>query len=199
MRISIWLTLVAILAGTVGLSWVQAPKAVACSCAISTTAEHAEWAELVASGTVTDVTAPVNPTSSVDPLTFTVELDRVWKGSPAASVTVSTASSSASCGFDSLEKGTQLILFATHMDAIGQPIEGWGTNLCSGTGPIDQTVTDELTAFLGEPTQPPAPDPVPTAPVEQGGIGLLPPLALTAGAALLAGAWSYLRFRRVAA
>lgn len=199
MRSFTWLTLALLLAGLSGVSWLQAPKAVACSCAISTPAEQAEWAELVASGTVTDVTAPVNPTSSVDPLTFTVELDRVWKGSPAASVTVSTASSSASCGFDSLEQGTQLILFAGHMDMIGQPIEGWGTNLCSGTGQLDQRVAGELTSLLGEPAPPPTPEPVPTAPVGQGGIGLLPPLALTAGAALLAGALSYLRFRRAAA
>ena len=167
MRSKSILLLLAMLAGSIGIAWGPAAVASACSCAISTPTENASRAVLVAEGVVGAVDAPADPTSSTDPRIFAVALERVWKGEAARTIEVTTPNNSASCGLDNVTEGMRIIVFATHTDVMGEPIEGWGSILCDGTGPVDETVTAELTTALGEPRAP-APD-AQVDPAPQGG------------------------------
>lgn len=211
MHIRTGLLALLMVAGSMGIAWQQAAPAAACSCAISTTQQHADFAELVVEGTITEVRPPGGViVSSSDPTVFTVDVDRVWKGEAASTIEISTPSSSASCGFDDLRKDTTLLVFARHADVMGERIDGWGTTLCDGTGTSDPQVTADLTALLGDPLTPSDGAPPPTLvdpgtghpiAVDRPGLvegvpgGMLVPLALTVGAGLLAGLIAWLRRR----
>lgn len=200
MRLKAWMLVLAMVAGTVGISWLGAPRAAACSCVATTTAEQAARAELVAVGTVAKSSVP--PGTVVygsDPITLTVELESLWKGTAERTVEVQTPGGSASCGLDGLAPGMRIILFAGHTDLIGGPVDGWSSLLCDGTGQFTQATADDLTAAIGEPTAP-LPDPVDgdtTPRTSSVGVpgGMLIPLAVTLGVALAAGAASFLRHR----
>ncbi len=143
MRFKAWLIVLALLAGTVVVSWQQAPRATACSCVLRTPAEYAETADLVATGTVVTVEIPANPTSSADDATYTIDLTGVWKGDAASTITLRAALSSASCGIEGIREGMVLTVFATRDGG------DWRTNICDGTG-LDAEQT--AIAALGEPT-----------------------------------------------
>ncbi|MBK7821889.1 MAG: hypothetical protein IPJ61_12650 [Tessaracoccus sp.] len=207
MRFKVWGMVLALLAGTVVISWQQAPRAVACSCALSTAEEYAGWAELVAKGTVVKIEIPANPQSSAADATYTMELTDVWKGEPDRTIAVRSAISGASCGIEGIAEGMVITVFATDDG------EGWHTNLCSGTGPEGDGYA---LAALGEPTpipgtaEPSSPEPRPTSAGPQpatspepspsgdaGGSPLLEgmtmPLLIIAAAGLLAGALYWFR------
>lgn len=190
MRFRAWLVVLVMLAGTVGIAWHAAPRAAACSCVAATPTEQAQWADLVAVGTVTATSVPEGAVVYGDEgITFTVELSSIWKGEARRTIEVQTPGSSASCGLDMLAPGMQIILFTGHTDLYGEPIDGWSSNLCGGTGPFEQTVSDELSAALGE-QRAPLPDPVgPTPTPSSAGVpgGMLLPLAVALGVALVAG------------
>ena len=146
MRIKAFLVVVAMLASTLVVSWQQAPRAVACSCVALTPTEQADMAGVVARGTVVAVERPARPTSSLEDATYTVELTEAWKGDPPARVTILTAVDGASCGWEGIDAGMEIIVFA-------QPDGGaWRSNLCDGSAPADERVAAELTAYLGAPT-----------------------------------------------
>ena len=91
MHIRTGLLALLMVAGSMGIAWQQAAPAAACSCAISTTQEHADFAELVVEGTITEVRPPGGViVSSSDPTVFTVDVDRVWKGEAASTIEIST-------------------------------------------------------------------------------------------------------------
>lgn len=152
MRFKVWGIVLALLAGTAVVSWQQAPRAVACSCAIGTAEEYAGYADLVAKGTVVGVEVPENPASSADDATYTLELTEVWKGEPTPTIAVLSAISGASCGIEGIAEGMTITVFARRDEG------AWHTNLCSGTGPDGEGLA---IAALGDPT-PIAPDARPT-------------------------------------
>lgn len=158
MRFKAWTIVLTLLAGTVVVSWEQAPRAAACSCVLRTPAEYAETADLVATGTVVTAEIPANPTSSADDATYTIDLTGVWKGDAASTITLRAALSSASCGIEGIREGMVLTVFATKDGG------DWRTNICDGTGPdAEQTAI----AALGEPSpipHSPAANPSPTSP-----------------------------------
>ncbi|MBB1517189.1 hypothetical protein H5398_14630 [Tessaracoccus sp. MC1679] len=182
MKVKALLVVLAMLAATLMVSWQQAPRAVACSCVALTPAEQADMADVVARGTVVLVERPARPTSSLDDATYTVELTQAWKGDPPGTVEVLTAVDGASCGWEGIEEGMEIILFAQPDGA------AWRSNLCSGSGPVTEGITADLTAHLGEPT-PVEPSPVEPSPgTPSAGVGLLADPAVAAGliAALVA-------------
>ena len=211
MRFKAWLIVLALLAGTVVVSWQQAPRATACSCVLRTPAEYAETADLVATGTVVTVEIPANPTSSADDATYTIDLTGVWKGDAASTITLRAALSSASCGIEGIREGMVLTVFATRDGG------DWRTNICDGTG-LDAEQT--AIAALGEPTpvaQSPRPSDAPpgrgpsgdevsgeptTEPPQRpdaeeagdvGRHGMTVPLIIIAAAGLIAGALAWFR------
>jgi len=146
MKVRAVLVAVALLAATLVVSWQQAPRAVACSCVALTPAEQADMAGVVARGTVVAVERPARPTSSLEDATYTVALAEVWKGDPPATIQVLTAVDGASCGWEGIEEGMEIIVFAKSEGG------AWRSNLCDGSGPADDGVAAELSAHLGEPT-----------------------------------------------
>lgn len=141
------LMVVTLLAAVGAMSWQQAPRAWACDCAVLSTAEYGEAAELVAEGVVVGVDRPANPSSSAEDATYTVELTRVWKGPDAQHVAVLSAIDGASCGIEGIDEGSVIALFA-HADG-----EAWRTVSCDGTRPMDDAAAAELTSALGEPVK----------------------------------------------
>ena len=170
MKLRAVLVSVALFAATLVVTWQQAPSAVACSCVALTPAEQADMADVVARGTVVTVSRPASPTSSLEDATYTVDLDEVWKGDPPGSVQVLTAVDGASCGWEGIEEGMEIILFAQPDGA------AWRSNLCDGSGPADDTVAAELTAYLGDPSRV---EPSPGTP--SAGVSLLADPAVAAG------------------
>ena len=146
MKVKAVLVAVALLAATLVVSWQQAPHAAACSCVQLTPTEQADMADVVGRGTVVAVHRPAQPASSLDDATYTVALAQVWKGDPPATMEVLTAVDGASCGWEGIEEGMEIIVFAKSEGG------AWRSNLCDGSGPADDGVAAELSAHLGEPT-----------------------------------------------
>ncbi|SDY77193.1 hypothetical protein [Tessaracoccus flavus] len=178
-----WLIALVMVLSGVTLAVVPAAPAVACSCAVSSTAEYAERADLVAVGTITGREVPENATSSADDATWTVEIDKVYKGDATPTVPVLTALEGPSCGWDHVSSGQTIILFA-NLD--GEDVR---SDLCSGTGAFTPELDAELATLLGSPA---APTEAPAAAPDEGGletrtvVGLA--LLIAAAVVLVAGA-----------
>ncbi|MEV4177977.1 hypothetical protein [Nonomuraea sp. NPDC049709] len=114
--------------------------AYACSCADLTPAESVEHADTVFTGTVTEVReSEGDPLGPRPPIVFTFRADNVYKGAPAAELTLATSADSASCGYP-FERGTRYLVFATSgPSGLFDPVPGVGltSNLCSGNVPVD--------------------------------------------------------------
>ncbi|GBG09384.1 hypothetical protein PAT3040_04028 [Paenibacillus agaridevorans] len=108
------------------------PKPVyACSCAISDSVSEAlNRNDAVFDGTVVASHTPRKwfsfSQSSADPVTWTFEAHEVWKGKVAPRITVTSAQSSASCGFE-FREGQRYIVYAR---GTGDSLE---VSLCSRT------------------------------------------------------------------
>lgn len=117
----------------------SAGAAFACSCAPPPPPQEAlDRADAVFAGEVVHVEGGEGP---VGKLTATVEVDQVWKGGVPSRVEVSTASDSATCGYD-FRTGEAVLVYA-----FGDPLDGLSTNLCERTAPLD--AADEDLAALG--------------------------------------------------
>lgn len=132
----------------------KAPDASACSCArLLSLSEAAGLADVAFAGTVTSIEDPGAGKiiqSSADPLHISFVVERIWKGDVGPDAVVSTAKSSASCGYPGFEAGKTYVVFAA---ADGERLT---TGLCSGTVPLDDT--EEAVAELGEGTTVERPD-----------------------------------------
>lgn len=187
-----------LLAGALGaLSWVVlvAPPSYACSCAVTGTAELVDHASVVVTGTITDKQPPPRRPvmSSTDPVTYTVAVDRAYKGDTADRIEVLSAVSGASCGLEGVRVGQRYLVFADH----GRGGDLWAS-LCGGTAPWSADLEADVVAAAGPGTAvppsvapagggEPAVDPGPVAAeleAAEGGF-LAVPVALAAGAALV--------------
>lgn len=120
-----------------GLVFVANPGAVsACSCVPFTKQQLVDNASAIFTGTVTTVSRAFPfglgcSVSSADPVSVTFAVETVYRGEAARSVTLQTAASGASCGYE-FAAGKRYTVFATTQ---GGRLE---TNLCRGNleGPI---------------------------------------------------------------
>ncbi len=103
-----------------------ATTAYACSCIRSTPAENYTRADVVFSGVVQMVALPRSSDGNGTTV-YSVAVNRVWKGAVPASVSVTSAESSATCGIG-LQKNGEYVIFG-YKNADGT----FSTNLCSGT------------------------------------------------------------------
>ncbi|MFB4274342.1 hypothetical protein ACBJ59_03530 [Nonomuraea sp. MTCD27] len=164
--------------------------AYACSCADLTPAESVGHADTVFTGTVTGVReSEGDPLGPRPPIVYTFRADNVYKGAPAAELTLATSADSASCGYP-FERGTRYLVFATSgPSGLFDPVPGVGltSNLCSGNVPVDPgtgplrpgderttnheslagPVNTALLAALGTPS-PVTPSPVASTPATSG-------------------------------
>ncbi|MEK4518194.1 hypothetical protein NSS64_23135 [Paenibacillus sp. FSL H8-0122] len=133
----------------------------ACSCAVSPSPlEAMEKSAAVFEGTVVSIKEKFKiMQSSADPVQVTFQVGARWKGELGEKVTVTTASSGASCGFE-FTKGERYIVYAGGEEAVGE--EGTAkltVSLCSRTALFSGAEEDlnELGAGMsgGSPTEPP--------------------------------------------
>lgn len=125
--------------------------AFACSCVMSDVPQQAGWASEVFVGTVTATQEDGGPLRGDELVVYDVAVDRVWKGNPSSTVTVESASNSASCGVPDLPEGREVAFFVRVGAATGEDGEGRSTDLCGGTGVLTGEIESELTATLGDP------------------------------------------------
>ncbi len=204
-----------LLAGVLGaLSFVvlTAAPSFACSCATASTQEYVDGATAVFTGTVTDTEPPPKrrEMSSMDPMTYTFEVDRAFKGDLTSPTEVLSAVSGASCGLEGVREGRRYVVFATE----GRGDALWA-GLCGGTAPWSAALGADVAAVTGPgvvapPSVAPAgagtPDvagdetrPTGAGPGEPEGGALAVPVAAASGLALVllaAGLWLRLLLRR---
>jgi len=135
---------------------VGARPAHACSCAMTTAADDFRAADAVFTGT----TGPL-----VDGLAVTrkVDVHQVYKGNPAAVITLNSGQEGPngagnSCNID-LPEGQELVFFASGADST------WGIGSCSYPRDPSAALTDRLEALAGHPGRPPQ-DAAPAAPTQ---------------------------------
>jgi hypothetical protein len=129
--------------------------AFACSCMIPGPPEEAlEQASVVFAGRLVDTQRPQagGEVNTADLSAYRFEVSRVWKGDVTSTVTIGSAMSSASCGYEFVI-GEEYIVYGFEQDGIVQ------TGLCTRTAPLANA--DEDLAALGE-GQLPAPGDDPT-------------------------------------
>lgn len=164
--------------GALSLVVLTTSPSFACSCVQASPAEHVDAADVVVLGTVVDRQGPpLRPVmSSGDPATYTVEVERVFKGVVRPTVHVLSADSGASCGLEA-EEGRRYMVFADRTRG-----ELWA-GLCGGTATADPQLVAEVEEAAGPPRDPdPRAEPTvrPTA-----GAGLAVPLAAASGLGLV--------------
>lgn len=131
-----------LLLAAVLLGLVQADRAKACSCIRETPEEGFARAEAVFSGRIAEV-AP-NPDSERGGFQVTIEVFEVWKGASRPIVKVTTAASSAICGY-AFQKGRSYLVYASRDGK--RPLR---VSLCSRTQLLEKAAEDLKS--LGKPS-----------------------------------------------
>lgn len=137
--------LVAGLLAACGLVLVTPSTSYACSCAGGTQSDFVDWADVLFTGTLTDIEPPPQRElmSSTDPNTYTFIVHRVFEGEAGLATEVESAMSGASCGLEGMEVGEEYVVFATHHR--GALVSG----LCSGTGRAGPGLVEQLEQLTG--------------------------------------------------
>ena len=193
--------------GALSLVVVSAAPSFACSCAGASTAQYVDGADVVLTGTVTDKQPPPKRPvmSSGDPVTYTFDVERTFKGDPSGPVPVLSAMDGASCGLEGVRVGQRYVVFASE----SRRGDLWAS-LCGGTAPWSADLEADVVAATGPGVvAPPSVAPAGTGsdvdrptgagPDEAEGGFLAAPVALASGLALvlLAGTlWLRLLLRR---
>ncbi len=142
--------LVVLLLALSGVVLTQLP-AQACSCVSQDVPAKVKGATAVLLGTVTD------RVQATDKVTYQVAVEKVFKGSAATTVTLSTGAQSSACGLDNLVAERRYVVFGTVQ---GEVIE---VNSCGGTALASVRLLTSVTGVTGAgsaPTPAPPPEPV---------------------------------------
>lgn len=153
----------------------SATQALACSCMIpGSPAAEMSNATAVFAGVVTDVESSAGGVfRGDDPVTVTFEVTQVWKGPRRQTLTVTTASDSAACGYN-FTLGQAYLVYA-HGDA-----DELSVSLCSRTAPLANAWEDLYALGEGQPTHTPLVSPLatPTPPATPTPASALPPIVI---------------------
>jgi LPXTG-motif cell wall-anchored protein len=111
------------------------------------TRKAAERATVVFSGEVVNMESSGSAFSSAAPVRVELDVSRVWKGPAYETLTVETARSGASCGYD-FDEGRRYLVYAdkSSLPESGNS-ESLQVGLCDATRPIPET---GASALLGE-------------------------------------------------
>lgn len=131
----------------------QAGSALACSCAFTALNDQVGTADVVATGTLTDVRDPFGGpvVSSTDPIRYVVDVDRVYKGTPHSRIVFRSARLGASCGLEGMHVDRRY-MFLLQRDSGGH----LSANLCGGTRLVNGGVESNVTRVTGPPEAPPS-------------------------------------------
>jgi hypothetical protein len=163
-----------------------AGTALACSCAMAGAADYVDYADVVVTGTLTNIELPPEGPviSSGDPVTYTVQVERTFKGDPQSELTFTSARDGASCGLEGMQIDRRYTFFLNAGD--GDRLFG---SLCSGTRPASEPFDAKLARVAGPPVEAVA-DPTPRDPSAEAagdGSGPLWVYAALGGVAALVG------------
>lgn len=125
---------------------VPAAPAHACSCAMLSSAQKVENADVVVRGTITGLDDP-GGLDSGHLVTWEVAVAEVYRGAAAATTFVRSASDGASCGIE-VQEGREYLLFARR---VGGDLRA---GLCGGTTPASAALVAEVEHLTG-PGSPP--------------------------------------------
>jgi hypothetical protein len=145
-----------LLAGVVGalsLVVLGAAPSFACSCALAGTEQYVDVADAVFTGTVTDKEPPPKRPmmSSMDPVTYTFDVERAFKGDLSDPLPVLSAMSGASCGLEGVRVGQRYVVFASESKRGEHDL--WAS-LCGGTAPWSAGLEADVVAATGPGTPP---------------------------------------------
>ena len=181
--------LVALLLALSGVVLTQMP-AHACTCVKNDTPAHIKNATTVLLGKVT------SSARDAKTLTYGVQVERVYKGTAATSVTLQSPSTKQACALDNLVADRRYVVFGTQQ---GDVVE---VNSCGGTAPMTDKLITSVTGALGDGTSPESsPDAQPTeatfTPVDDSNPTKFPRLAAPGAALVIVGLLGLLFLRRV--
>jgi hypothetical protein len=127
-----------------GLVLLTPGSAQACSCVSGDTATNAEWADVVFTGTLVEITPPPDRPimSSGDPATYSFDVVGVHQGEVGPAAEVRSAVSGASCGLEGMRTESRYVVFATRN-------AGLWANLCGGTRLLRPAVLRQLDRVIG--------------------------------------------------
>jgi hypothetical protein len=145
--------------------------ALACSCAMGGVDDYVGYADVVATGTLTDIEPPADGPviSSIDPVKYTVEVDRTFKGDPQPRLVFYSARFGASCGLEGMHADRRYTFFLT------QGGERLTANLCGGTRPASDGFETKVARVTGPPIEaadPPSTDPSASGPGAEASIDI---------------------------
>lgn len=126
-RVSLVGALAIALTPALGATWASA-----CSCAMQSDAEQAGRAQAVFAGTLVGTDKPKRITSSIDPVTYTFAVSKVFKGDVATEQPIRSVVDGASCGLE-LDGTGPFLVFA---EADPKNPSTLRANLCGGTRPL---------------------------------------------------------------
>lgn len=132
-----------VLAVTAGMLVLTPTPSWACSCATQPTAALVERADTIVDGTLVWTS-----TNGIE-RTYSLAIDRVFKGKAAQREKVLTQASEAACGLGNLATDERYLFFIK-----GEHLGTMSTGLCNGSGPYDAAVASEVEAITGPPTGP---------------------------------------------
>ena len=175
--------LLTVLATAGALVVVTAGTASACSCATDRTGDFVESADEILAGTLVEVREPrALLFRSDDPVTYTLDVDAVYRGEVGEEVVFESARDGASCGLEGMEVDRRYVVF---LDLEG---DQRSAGLCGGTGPATAALESELERLTGPPAEP-TPEDLPPGggSDDESARSALPAWALGAGAISLVG------------
>lgn len=108
----------------------QGSPAMACSCLARTSIHHLADADAVFTGRLTDIEGPPADRlvySSIDPISYRFDVDRVLKGAVPVNATVRSVVSGGSCGLEHMSLGDRYTVFAVAREGLLR------AGLCGGT------------------------------------------------------------------
>ena len=117
--------------------------ALGCDCEATTTAEHVAAADVVARVVVERVSMPESGASQEQMATYSMRPSYVWKGDVVSRFTLSSERAGTGCGLEGINKGDDVVVFAT------QSSDGLRADLCSGTAKASDGLVTELLNVAG--------------------------------------------------
>ncbi|MGY2701507.1 hypothetical protein [Nocardioides sp. HB32] len=143
-------TLLAGLLAAFALVAMTPAAALACSCVVGSTEQHLQDADVVFTGTLTEVEPPPRRVimSSGDPATYHFDVHEVLKGDAPVNARVTSAVSGASCGLENMTVDQEYVVYANGDRELT-------ANLCGGTAPAGPARVERLRQVTG-PAHPPA-------------------------------------------
>lgn len=156
--------LLATLVTALGAMVLAPAPAFACSCVSADAKQFVTWADVVVTGIVDNRDPPPMPiSSSMDPATYTVTIDTIFKGEAERTVKVRSPDSGASCGLENIDLGERYVVFAAYRTLEGEDSDELWSLLCSGTAAASPALVAEVESVTGPGRPPPGEETVAAA------------------------------------